>query len=416
MPPRWLALPEAYASPPRLYAWSARNFPTLTDNKFTSDHSTQSQSHKRIYIIGIGNLGRLFAMCLAKSPTKPPITLVVHRKEQLEEWIRRPGIEILRGDAVINSRNFAVEWWSEDKPRTGPAVEVAHGKTLNHVIVATKASAALRQVDRARRYLGPDSCVAFAQNGMGRMWPPYGTQVMESRFGSLEKSPSWVAMVTKHGVTSLGLFRSRHASEADVAFGTVWDRPGSDSTRYLAGLLVEAPKLEARELPRAELWVHQLEKLVINAVLNPMTAVLRVKNGDIFTDPEGPVGRVVDRLISEASEVVTALIRSDAGRDILGEKADDESLLKRFSHQCLREMIYDLGINTVGENLSSMLQDVKTGKETEVQEFNGWLVETGQFLGLQNPLNTNKALIKLVEAAAVVTPDTIEEQLAAKSQ
>ncbi|KAL5614750.1 uncharacterized protein BROUX77_000587 [Berkeleyomyces rouxiae] len=414
---KWLTLSEAYVTPPRLYAWSARNLPHLS-NRFTSDHSSLSQPHKRVYIVGVGNLGRLFAMCLAKLPAKPPITLVVHRKELLEEWVRRPGIEILRGNTVVNSRNFAVEWWSEEKPREGPTVEVAHGKTLSNVIVSTKTTVALKEVDRVRRYLGAESTLAFAQNGMSRLWPPHGAEYMASRFGSLTQSPNWLAMVTKHGVTSLGPFRSRHASEADVAFGPVWlnEFTGSHS-QYLTELLRAAPKLEAHELSRDNLWVYQLEKLAVNSVINPTTAILRVKNGAVFTDPTGPVGRVVDQLIREASGVTTTLIQSEAGQEILGANgAADSALLERFSFDRLRAMIYHLCGVVVRDNISSMLQDIKAGKETEIHDLNGWLVDTAEFLGLHDAVLTHRAIVKLVEEAATVTSEDIEERLAAKGQ
>ncbi|PHH53555.1 putative 2-dehydropantoate 2-reductase [Ceratocystis fimbriata CBS 114723] len=414
---RWLTLSEAYAIPPRVYAWSARNFPHLAQS-FTSEHTSLSQPHKRVYIVGVGNLGRLFAMSLAKSPAKPPITLVVHRKELLEEWIRRPGIEILRGNSVVNSRNFAVEWWSEEKPKEGPVVEVANGKTLSNIIVSTKTASALREVDRMRRYLSAESTLAFAQNGMSRLWPPSGDAYMTSRFGTKAQGPNCLAMVTKHGVTSLGPFRSKHASEADVAMGPVWlNETTGGKSQYLTDLLLAASKLEARELARDDLWIYQLEKLVVNSVINPTTAILRVKNGEVFADPLGPVGRVVDRLIREASQIILALIQSEVGHGILGMTgATDLALLERFSFGNLRTMIYHLCGVVVKDNVSSMLQDIKAGKETEIDDLNGWLLGTAEFLGLRDSVPTHKAIIKLVEEAATVTPEDIEDRLASKHQ
>ena len=41
---------------------------------------------QRIHILGVGNIGRLFAHALAKEKDPPPITLLLHRASLLEEW------------------------------------------------------------------------------------------------------------------------------------------------------------------------------------------------------------------------------------------------------------------------------------------------------------------------------------------
>jgi hypothetical protein len=40
----------------------------------------------RIYILGPGNIGRLFAHAIAKEPSSPPLTLLVHRTALLKDW------------------------------------------------------------------------------------------------------------------------------------------------------------------------------------------------------------------------------------------------------------------------------------------------------------------------------------------
>lgn len=128
--------------PPPLYAWTAANLPHLTKAASssvataagplttTADASADpdDQWRRRIFILGVGNLGRLFASSLVKlrrpgSPP-PPITLVVHRRELLERWHAHPGIEISRGGQVERSCiDVDVEWWTEERPVSGPSRE-----------------------------------------------------------------------------------------------------------------------------------------------------------------------------------------------------------------------------------------------------------------------------------------------------
>lgn len=372
------------------------------------------EDKRRIYILGIGNLGRLYAHSLAKLPDRPPITLVVHRKALLERWMSEPGVEITRSETADRVVDFDIEWWTEDKPDVGPAVEVCSGNTVLNLIVATKAPDALPQVDRLRRYLGEKSTVAFVQNGMNKLWPPFGAEYQNKRYPSGDH-PNWIACVTTHGVTSLGAYKSLHASPADVAMGPVsLNGRNALGAEYLTNQIMKAPYLNARKVSTTDLWVLQLEKLVVNSVINPLTAVLRCKNGVLFSNPHGPVIAIMDLLVREASGVLQALVRDDSSRGILigehdGPGTDAEQALEtrraelfdRFSPQRLGAMLHSVG-EKVKDNTSSMLQDVTAGKQTEIREFNGWLVDTAGYVGGGLDVPSHKALIALVEEGVIL--------------
>ncbi|KAF3063515.1 putative 2-dehydropantoate 2-reductase [Daldinia childiae] len=444
VPTEWLRrVTEDQSEPPRLYAWRLTN---LADGANYARKSLEvgeeipnsDDERHRIYILGVGNIGRLYASFLAKNNPRPPITLVVHRRELLDQWNARPGIELVRDDGRIE-RNpaFRIEWWTDAQPAHGPVREPGSGCGISNLIIATKAPDAIPQVDRARRYLGGGSTVAFAQNGMCKLWPPLGEAYVAARFGK-GGGPRWLACVTTHGVTSLEPFRSVHASPADVRVGSVmvrggdgWDGNGNgngndgdkDQDDYLAEQIVGAPGLAARRVATRELWVAQLEKLVVNAVINPLTAVLRCKNGEVFEERGDGLGDVVEMLVEEASRTLRALVGHRSSEGILraqddavigaaGEKSLErtrEELLERFSSVRLRTMLYSVG-EKVAANTSSMLQDVQAGKKTEIEDFNGWLVETARYLGDEG-LPVNEKLISLVEDGAVRTRGELVKEL-----
>ncbi|KAI0541477.1 ketoisovalerate reductase [Xylaria digitata] len=433
--PEWLRrMIETDTEPPKLYAWTPKNLlagggtePRSSQRSHTGPRTNglDDDERRRIYILGVGNLGRLYAMCLSKHVDRPPITLVVHRKELLELWAANPGIELTRHGQVYRNADFDIEWWTDTAPGGNDIVEVAAGRNIGNLIVATKASDAMPQVDKVRRYLGSNSTVAFVQNGMCKLWPPIGDVYVRARFTD---GPSWIACVTTHGVTSEGPFKSTHAAPANALVGTVMSNGvGGEQVGYLKRMIADAPDLDAQGVSRKQLWIAQLEKLVVNAVINPLTAVLRCKNGEIFTARDDAIPAIIDRLLYEASETLCALVLSSESDELLviesaskgatsnhllGESlgASREQLLPRFSFPRLRSMVLDVGAK-VSANTSSMLQDVRADKPTEIDDFNGWLVDTARLLdqGLQLP--THEKLIALVKVKAMLTRDELCAEL-----
>ncbi|KAI0883350.1 ketopantoate reductase PanE/ApbA C terminal-domain-containing protein [Annulohypoxylon maeteangense] len=441
---KWLQrILEDHSEPPRLYAWTPANLSRDTNQNHTGmplQVLSASEERRRIYILGVGNLGRLYAICLAKAPDRPPITLVVHRKELLAHWRDSPGVEIVRNDGESErDAGFDVEWWTDVKPDFGAVREPGfslysdselgkvegesrdggmgggggRSKGIRNLIVATKAADAMPQVDRVRGYLSDGAEVAFSQNGMCKLWPPLGEAYVAHRWGGDGGSPRWCACVTTHGVTALAPFRSLLASPAGVAVGVVGVGAGKGTEEeYLIERILGAPGLAAKRVGTGELWVAQLEKLVVNSVINPLTAVLRCKNGEVFEDRGDGVLDVVDVLLEEAGRTLRGLIgdkssegvllsgEGDGGKGIGGSEEERlekvrEELVERFSFSKLRVMLYSVG-EKVAENTSSMLQDVRAGKKTEIEDFNGWLVETARYLDDEDGLPAHEKLIALV--------------------
>lgn len=417
--PSWLEVCCSDSRPtPTLFAWNLSNLASYDGSGFSTS-SASGDSDKRIYVLGVGNLGRLFALSLAQARDKPPITLVVHRKELLEQWVECQGIEILRNDKIQRNKDFDIEWWTETEPDVGPIREVAEGDKLKNLIITTKASAALPQVDRVRGYLDRNSTVLFAQNGMSKLWPPHGSSYVSHRYHSSHE-PNYLACVTTHGVTSQGTFRSLHASQADVVVGAVLPNSLSvDKTAYLVKQLLEAPHLEARPVSRGELWILQLEKLVVNSIINPLTAILGCKNGALFDENNKVLVRVIDQLLGETSQVLQLLVAHESSAEIIGQQEtrlpaapeattdlSPKSLQERFSHPQLKNMIYQVG-HKVRDNTSSMLQDVRAGRSTEIRDFNGWLVEMATFLDPELNVTCHGTLIELVEAGRTLDVDQL---------
>lgn len=373
--PEWLRrIVQDDSQPPRLYAWTPANLANETARK--KGASSVPRSTDRIYVLGVGNLGRLFATGLSKLPSnRPPITLVVHRKALLEQWMSSPGVEMERLGDVERTADFDVEWWTEERPEMGPVHEPGEeGLGIGNLLVATKAADALPQVDRLRGYLTCNSTVVFTQNGMCKLWPPLCHLYTRHRFRVPDnRGPNWVACVTTHGVTSSGPFRSVHASLGTVSVGPVSLQPQKGHlAESLMRKIADAPTLSGAMVAKPVLWVLQLEKLVVNSVINPLTAILRCKNGELLVDRNDELPVIINMLIKEASHVLRSLVMDSSSADILEEMNIDKPsaetalhytsdspiqdvLLERFCFSKLRAMVLDVGYK-VRENTSSSKQ------------------------------------------------------------
>ncbi|MCB9487896.1 MAG: hypothetical protein H6684_04100 [Deltaproteobacteria bacterium] len=115
--------------------------------------------------------------------------------------------------------------------------------------------------------------------------------------------------------------------------------------------------------PARLLW----EKLVINAAINPVTAMLRVRNGEIATNPDART-----LALAAASEAV------DVAR-ALGVALDKGAMLARVIQVA----------EATAANRSSMLADVEAGRRTEIDAINGAVVREAARLGIEVSANVD---------------------------
>jgi 2-dehydropantoate 2-reductase len=115
-------------------------------------------------------------------------------------------------------------------------------------------------------------------------------------------------------------------------------------------------------------------KLIVNAAINPLTALLRVKNGELLAIP--PARTLMGELAREAASVAEAL----------------GVALPFFSPERAVEEV----VQHTADNISSMLQDILRGAPTEVDAINGAVIRTGEQEGVPTPVN--RVIWSLVKA------------------
>jgi len=157
----------------------------------------------------------------------------------------------------------------------------------------------------------------------------------------------------------------QHTGEGKVTIGLHPQLGGLGELLNRAGFQVEmVPD------PKSLLW----GKLVINAAINPLTALLRVPNGELMSRP------AARELMSEAA-CEAAMVASRQG--ITLPYTDPVNAVENVAR--------NTAINT-----SSMLQDVLRGTPTEIDAINGAIIRVGEALGVPTPVN--RILWRLVRA------------------
>lgn len=171
--------------------------------------------------------------------------------------------------------------------------------------------------------------------------------------------------VTTLGATLLGPGEVRHGGEGTISVGK------SEQIKPLLKILRIAEfNVEVVEDTGSLIW----GKLVINAAINPLTAILRVHNGDLLlnTSSRTLLGMLAEETAEVARESGNILPFSDPIKTV-------ESVAKRTA-----------------TNQSSMLKDVLRGSQTEIDAINGVVVRIGE--EYEVPVDLNRTMWLLVKS------------------
>lgn len=200
--------------------------------------------------------------------------------------------------------------------------------------------------------LGPATLLLFMQNGVAHLDVPEPGRQAIPAFGT-----------TTEGATLLAPGKVRHAGKGLTQLGFL--EPPSATGKYLlhetAALFNQAGlTTKIRQDILARLWT----KLLINTGINGLTATLGCTNGQLLDRQETKVR--MERLVREA-QMIAAESNIEVPEDAF-------------------EITCDVCMKTHG-NISSMLQDVRSHRRTEIDAINGAVVAQGRKLGLEAPEN-----------------------------
>jgi len=304
-----------------------------------------------VEIAGGGAIGLSWAVRLAAAGVG---TRLWTRTPEQAERIRAEGAELAAGDGTVRAA-------LEARPaEPEAAAEAAAAAGRERWIIAAMKSHQLT-AEPAVRFLGalagaeraPVVCLA---NGIGHV----------ERLAARMPEVPFMHAVTTEGALREGPSSVRLTGEGRTVIGA-----HSSIGRKRQILLVET--LNAAGIAAVlsnNIMEHVYGKLLVNAVVNPLTALFRVRNGEL---PEDPVRfRLMKAIFHETLAVLAATgMRTDGGE---------------------WDRLLDV-IRRTADNRSSMLVDVEAGRPTEIDAINGGVVRLARRAGVAAPLNEAAAAL-----------------------
>jgi 2-dehydropantoate 2-reductase len=235
-------------------------------------------------------------------------------------------------------------------------------KNAKYAILLVKAWQTERAAVQLKECLADDGLALTLQNGLGN----YETL-------SLHLGLDRVALgSTTTGATLLGPGLVKAGGEGIISLEQNQALGPIEEALRSAGFNVQAVE-DAKSL----IW----GKLVINAAINPLTALLKVKNGELLDNPN--TRDLMHALANETAQVAHAENITLPFRDPI---AMAEEVARKTS-----------------TNTSSMLQDVMRGARTEIDAICGAVVRIGEKYAIPTPVNwTCWNLVRALEGRSIL--------------
>lgn len=278
-----------------------------------------------ITILGAGSIGSLWACHLANAGHNVSI------------WSNKP--EKSETLLILDNQN----------PKRFITNSVLQLKSADVILVTVKAWQVNGAISALLEHLAPETIIVFMHNGMG---------TMDDLPVSLYEHPIVLATTTH------GAYKPSQNSICHTGFGSTtlggYNNLGQ-RCHFLSDVFENAlPSVTWSDSINKALW----DKLSINCVINPLTAIHQCLNGDLLQEK---FSTLVVQLVSEICAVRHA------------EKFEINSdVLLTSVHQV---------ISATAKNHSSMQQDISHKKITEIDYINGYLCKVAQRHGISVPTN-----------------------------
>jgi 2-dehydropantoate 2-reductase len=259
-------------------------------------------------------------------------------KPQRAELLARGGLLLENGD----SRQHCV-------PVVTAAPQVCAGADV--LFLCVKALSVPAALDRVRPFLSPEQLILAMQNGIAHL-------------ELLTAMPCIPGVgITTEGATLLSPGHVRHGGAGLTRLGLLAPAPTAAlSLLDRVALVLNGAGLATRitRTPLKHVWA----KLFVNVGINGLTALLRCPNGALLDSPE-------------TRERMTMAVReAEAVARASGIPIDEDPVAATF-RVC----------EATRTNISSMLQDIRNRRRTEIDAINGAVVAAGRRLGVPTPVN-----------------------------
>lgn len=298
------------------------------------------QTRPRVGIIGAGAMGTLFGFHLAELCD----VTILDRNPAVNDAIARDGLSV------------------NDLPAR-PVSIARHPRELygsQVLFLFVKAVDTLRALRPFAGELNPSSPIVSLQNGVGN------EDAIKTALGG---AVPVILGITTESSHSVGAGRVRSSGEGHSIIGSTSAAPAT--SRTVADLLTRSG---LRASVVYDIRPHLWGKLVANAAINALSALLDCEAGAIVQDPSA--AHLAESLAEEAANVAAAL---------------------KINLPFVNPWQYVTEVVALGADAkSSMAYDLESGHPSEIDHINGAVVAFGRRTGTPTPYND--AMVRLIKA------------------
>ncbi len=312
----------------------------------------------RVAVLGVGSIGAVILGCLSDTDAE----LVAVSRGQRSFELANEGI-------VMHSPEGAIEVIPPERYMTvdsesGP-IDRSLRKSCDAVIISGKSTSTPILSQIAEELLSEGGVVMSIQNGLGH------AEVIASRVGR----GSVIGGTTTHGAWR-GETGSHWVGRGAIRMGDLDGGPANGTAELLYQYLSEASLNPEWDMDiQRSIWT----KLLINVAINPICSIAGVKNGALLES-----AYLWDQAVSAMSEASSVA-------QVCGVDLGDLDL-----EELLREVV-----KSTADNRCSMLQDLMSGRKTEIDSICGAIVSKGEDTGIPTPRNSILlALVKGIESSS----------------
>jgi 2-dehydropantoate 2-reductase len=302
----------------------------------------------RVAVLGAGAMGAIFGSALYRAGAE---VVFFDNRLDVVEAITSKGL-VLDGVLGATTARYSA---------TTVAAELGN-VDLALVLVDSTATTAVTGV--AAECLAERGCALTLQNGIGN-W-----EALAARLGGERV----LAGSTYNSGAGLGPGRARHTNLGPTVIGET-DGARTERAREIGRLLEMAGlPVEITDNVQGHIW----SKFVHNCAINPVSAVTRLRPGEIARTKAA--AHLLDQILDEALAVV----------ETAGIGLPEVDPRKHIRDHCWERY-----------NRPSMLQHLESGRGTEIDALNGALVHLARKLGVPVPMN--EAIVLMVKALEAST-------------
>ncbi|MFH1836058.1 MAG: 2-dehydropantoate 2-reductase [Methanobacteriota archaeon] len=293
----------------------------------------------KISVVGPGAIGTLFGGLLSRVSDNK-VVLIGRSDGQSRFHLKKISEEGL----VLSGKTVGVFKLLETS--TNPS-EI---EPQDLVLITSKTYSVRDAVKSSKPLVGKDTIVLLLQNGLGQ----------EQLVQDIIPLRQLVRGVTSHGAIISGFGMVRHTGVGETVVGSLTSRQEGLVSECKGVFDRAGIQTRISEDIFADVWL----KTLVNAGINAIGALYEKTNGQIFKDEE--TSELAENAISEGELVAKAT----------GITLPENPLIKAISVS-----------KATFSNKNSMWMDIASGRRTEIDAINGYIVSEGKRLGIPTPVN-----------------------------